>query len=66
MSRSHPKLGVVNIRAYYFLKSTLAVFALDEFNELIVNQCALWIEKATSWTELMKEEKLLVLFYNQN
>lgn len=61
-----PQFSVVNVGCDNFLEAALPVFGTNKVNELIVNKCSFWIEKATAWTELMEKKQLLFLCYLKN
>ena len=60
MARCEPQLGVVHIRGDNFLKTTLAVFASEEFNKSIVNMCAMGGKEAGSGTKFVEEEEFIL------
>ena len=61
MTRLLPKFGVVDVGADDLGETSTPVLLLDEVDETIEDDCAFGLEEATSGTQLVEEEKFLIL-----
>jgi hypothetical protein len=60
MSRSLPKLHVVNIWTDDLVESSLSVLVPYHVHKVVVDMGSLWKEEARSWGKFVEEEELLI------
>ena len=51
----------LDIYVYIIIEGLSRECYLDVVHECVVDESSLWVEEATSWTQLVEEEELLLL-----